>query len=62
MVNICRSCIHIVVSQYLFTSFLWRLIKEPIVLVITILLFSPTLINPEPAQYAPAIAVMAMDF
>lgn len=52
----------LLLASIFFTSFLWRLIKEPIVLVIAILLFSPTLINPEPAQYAPAIAVMAMDF
>lgn len=45
-----------------FTNFLWRFLKEPIVLIVAILLFSPTLIDPSHNQYAPAIAVMAMDF
>lgn len=52
----------LLLASIFFTSFLWRFIKEPIILVIAILLFSPTLINPEQSQYAPAIAVMAMDF
>lgn len=52
----------LLLASIFFTSFLWRCIKEPIVLVIAILLFSPTLIDPAQGQYAPAIAVMAMDF
>lgn len=52
----------LLLASIFFTSFLWRFIKEPIVLIVAILLFSPTLINPEQSQYAPAIAVMAMDF
>lgn len=58
----CIAAVILLLASIFFTGFLWRFIKEPIVLVVAIILFSPTLIAPEQNQYAPAIAVMAMDF
>lgn len=49
-------------ASIFFTGFLWRILKEPVVIVVAILLFYPFLIDAEKAQYAPAIAVMAIDF
>lgn len=52
----------LLLASIFFTGFLWRFIKEPIVLAIVILLFYPIVIDPSKGQYAPAIAVMAIDF
>lgn len=60
-VYLCAAFV-LVLASIFFTSFLWRFLKEPIVIVVVILLFYPTIIDPEKAQYAPAIAVMAVDF
>lgn len=58
----CVAAFILLLASIFFTNFLWRFLKEPIVLVVAILLFSPTLIDPINNQYAPSIAVMAMDF
>lgn len=60
-VYLCAALILLLASVF-FTNFLWRFLKEPIVIIIAILLFYPILIDPDKNQYAPAIAVMAMDF
>ncbi|AZS51907.1 hypothetical protein DM558_14530 [Entomomonas moraniae] len=60
-VYLCAAFVLLLASIF-FTGFLWRFLKEPIVIIVAILLFYPILIDPEKGQYAPAIAVMAMDF
>lgn len=56
------AAVILLLASIFFTNFLWRIIKEPIVIVVAILLFYPILIDPEKSQYAPAISVMAIDF
>lgn len=56
------AAIILLFACFFFTNFLWRWLKEPIGLMVAIILFSPTLIAPEQNQYAPSIAVLAMDF
>lgn len=58
----CIAAFILLLASIFFTGFLWRFLKEPIVLIVAILLFSPTLIDSAHNQYAPSIAVMAMDF
>lgn len=58
----CVAAFILLLASIFFTNFLWRFLKEPIVLIVAILLFSPTLVDATHSQYAPAIAVMAMDF
>ena len=43
------------------TSGLWRWLREPLRVVATVLLFTPSLIDPARDLYAPAIAVAALD-
>ncbi len=43
------------------TSGLWRWLREPIRLAGVILLFTPTLVDPEHGRYAPAVAIVALD-
>lgn len=56
------SAVVLLLASIFFTNFLWRIIKEPIVIIVAILLFYPILIDADKTQYAPAIAVMAIDF
>lgn len=43
------------------TSWLWRWLREPLRVVMAVLLFTPTLIDPAHGLYAPSIAVAALD-
>lgn len=43
------------------TGWLWRWLREPLRLLIAILLFTPTLVDPARDLYAPAIAITALD-
>lgn len=58
----CVAAFILLLASIFFTNFLWRFLKEPVVIIVAILLFSPTLIDPNHNQYAPSIAVMAIDF
>lgn len=60
-VYLCAAFVLLLASIF-FTGFLWRFLKEPIVIIVAILLFYPIVIDPGKSQYAPAIAVMAVDF
>lgn len=44
-----------------FTGWLWRWLKEPLRLVVAVLLFTPTLMNDATNEYAPAVAVVALE-
>lgn len=43
------------------TGWMWRYIKEPLRVLGLVLLFTPTIVDPAREQYAPALAISAMD-
>lgn len=43
------------------TRWMWRWLKEILRLLVAVLLFTPTLVDPERSLHAPAIAITAMD-
>lgn len=43
------------------TRFMWRWLREPLRILMAVLLFSPTIIDPVKEQFAPAIAITALD-
>lgn len=46
---------------FVITGWMWRWLREVIRLVGAVLLFTPTLVDPERMLYAPAIAIAALD-
>ncbi len=46
---------------FLMTRWMWRYLREPLLVIVGVLLFTPTLIDPVKDTYAPAIAVTALD-
>ncbi len=47
--------------SFLMTGWMWRYLREPLRLVIAVLLFTPTVVDPGKELYAPAVAVTALD-
>jgi hypothetical protein len=45
----------------LMTDWMWRWLREPLRLVVAVLLFTPTVVDPGKEFLAPAIAIAAMD-
>ena len=43
------------------TRFMWRWLREPLRILMAVLLFSPTIIDPVKEKFAPAIAITALD-
>ncbi|WP_177408650.1 MFS transporter [Pseudomonas sp. M30-35] len=43
------------------TSWMWRYVREPLRVLVAVLLFSPTIVDPSKELFAPAIAVSALD-
>ena len=43
------------------TRWMWRWLREPLRLLMAVLLFSPTIIDPVKAKVAPSIAITALD-
>ncbi|RRV37488.1 MFS transporter [Pseudomonas sp. o96-267] len=43
------------------TSWMWRYLREPLAVLVAVLLFSPTIVDPTRELFAPALAVTAMD-
>ncbi|SFP92229.1 MFS transporter [Pseudomonas borbori] len=43
------------------TRWMWRYLREPLRLLVAVLLFSPTVVDPAKEQFAPAIAITALD-
>ena len=43
------------------TRWMWRYLREPLRLIMAVLLFSPTIIDPVREKFAPAIAITALD-
>ena len=43
------------------TRWMWRYLREPLRVLVAVLLFSPTIVDPAKELFAPAIAVTALD-
>ncbi|MFC6338606.1 MFS transporter [Pseudomonas karstica] len=43
------------------TRWMWRWLREPLWLLMAVLLFSPTIVDPIKTQFAPAVAITALD-
>ncbi|WP_085633094.1 MULTISPECIES: MFS transporter [unclassified Pseudomonas] len=43
------------------TRWMWRWLREPLRLLVAVLLFAPTIIDPVKEKYAPAVAITALD-
>lgn len=43
------------------TGWMWRYLREPLRVLVLVLLFSPTIVDPAKEQFAPSVAITAMD-
>ncbi|KAF1061510.1 MAG: hypothetical protein GAK45_02204 [Pseudomonas citronellolis] len=43
------------------TGWMWRWLREPLRIIVLVLLFTPTPVDPSTNEYAPAIAITALD-
>jgi hypothetical protein len=43
------------------TGWMWRYLREPLRVLVLVLLFSPTIVDPAKEKFAPSIAITAMD-
>lgn len=43
------------------TRWIWRWLREPLRILMAVLLYTPTIVEPAKDQYAPAVAVTALD-
>ena len=43
------------------TRWIWRWLREPLQLLMAVLLLSPTVVDPVKTQFAPAVAITALD-
>jgi hypothetical protein len=43
------------------TGWMWRYLREPLRVLMAVLLFSPTIVDPAKEQFAPAVAITVMD-
>lgn len=46
---------------FLMTGWMWRWLREPLRVIVVVLLFTPTPVDPANNLYAPAIAITALD-
>jgi hypothetical protein len=46
---------------FLMTRWMWRYLREPLLVIGAVLLFTPTVIDPAKDNYAPAVAITALD-
>lgn len=46
---------------FLMTGWMWRYLKEPLRVLVAVLLFTPTIVDPAKELYAPALAISALD-
>ncbi|QXH50230.1 MFS transporter [Pseudomonas fakonensis] len=44
-----------------FTGWMWRWLREPLRVIVAVLLLSPTIVDPVKESFAPAIAITALD-
>jgi hypothetical protein len=43
------------------TGWMWRYLREPLRVIVAVLLFSPTIVDPTKELFAPAVAITALD-
>ncbi|WP_397449321.1 MFS transporter [Pseudomonas sp. NA-150] len=43
------------------TGWMWRWLREPLRVIVAVVLFSPTIIDPVKEKFAPAVAITALD-
>ncbi|HZJ92597.1 MAG TPA: MFS transporter [Thiopseudomonas sp.] len=55
------SALGCMLAWFYFTSWMWRYVREPLRLIVAVLLFVPTLVDPTGSLYAPALAITTMD-
>ncbi len=48
-------------AWFYFTGWMWRYVREPLRILVAVLLFTPTVVDPARDFYAPAIAITVMD-
>jgi predicted permease len=46
---------------FLMTRWMWRYLREPLRVIVAVLLFTPTIIDPVKEKFAPAVAITALD-
>jgi len=46
---------------FLMTRWMWRYLREPLLVIAAVLLFTPTIIDPVKEKFAPAVAITALD-
>lgn len=46
---------------FLMTRWMWRYLREPLLVIVGVLLFTPTMIDATKEVYAPAVAITALD-
>ena len=55
------SALGCLLAWFHFTSWMWRYLREPLRVLVAIILLTPTVIDPARDLYAPAIAMTVMD-
>lgn len=55
------SALGCLLGWFYFTSWMWRYLREPLRVIVAVLLFTPTVVDPVRDFYAPAVAMTAMD-
>ena len=55
------SALGCLLAWFYFTSWMWRYLREPLRVLVAIILLTPTVVDPALDLYAPAIAITVMD-
>ena len=55
------SALGCLLAWFYFTSWMWRYLREPLRILVAIILLTPTVVDPTRDLYAPAIAMTVMD-
>ena len=55
------SALGCLLAWFYFTGWMWRYLREPLRVLVAIILFTPTVVDPANDFYAPAIAITVMD-
>ena len=55
------SAVGCLLAWFYFTGWMWRYLREPLRILVAVLLFAPTVVDPARDFYAPSIAITVMD-
>lgn len=55
------SALGCMLAWFYFTGWMWRYLREPLRILVAVLLFAPTVVDPARDFYAPSIAITVMD-